>query len=157
MMNQKLSFSQIFGRKADVTRILLSVVFIALVFIPLVRMFINIDSDSLHKVTASPTFSTVIANSLTATAIATILTLIIAYLLAVSIERTNIRFKSVFGIIFCFANVDTVHFKWHGTDHPLRKQWDYNETVWLKRQYLWLTRYRSRIYPVRVSGRISYV
>lgn len=100
MMNQKFSFSQILGRKADVTRILLSVVFIALVFIPLVRMFINIDSDSLHKVMASPTFSTVIANSLTATAIATILTLIIAYLLAVSIERTNIRFKSVFGIIF---------------------------------------------------------
>ena len=150
-MNQKFSFSQILGRKADVTRILLSVVFIALVFIPLVRMFINIDSDSLHKVMASPTFSTVIANSLTATAIATILTLIIAYLLAVSIERTNIRHH------LCFANVDAVHFKWHGTDHPLRKQWDYNETVWLKRQYLWLTRYRSRIYPVRVSGRISYV
>ena len=99
-MDKKLSSNRIFGRKADATRILLSVVFIALVFIPLVRMFANIDAGSLSKVIASPTFGIAVANSITATLIATILTLFIAYFLAACIERTNIRFKSLFGIIF---------------------------------------------------------
>lgn len=102
---QKIAFykrriRRLFGKKADITRILLAVIFITLVFIPLIRMFANIDGESLKKVVNSANFGTAILNSLTVTTVATIITTVIAYLLAVCIERTNIRFKSFFGIIF---------------------------------------------------------
>lgn len=87
-------------RKADLTRLLLSFVFIALVFFPLITMFTYVDGDSLKKVFTAPNFGTVVANSLISTTISTVITLVLAYALAVCVERTNIRFKSVFGILF---------------------------------------------------------
>ncbi|MBQ8881019.1 MAG: ABC transporter permease subunit [Oscillospiraceae bacterium] len=88
------------GRKADITRLLLGAVFIALVFLPLITMFTYVDGESLNKVVSAANFGTIVANSLISTTLATAITLVLAYALAVSVERTNIRFKSIFGILF---------------------------------------------------------
>ena len=50
--------------KADIVKILLSMVFIAVVFLPLIRMFMHMDSESIRRVAASPTFATSIVNSI---------------------------------------------------------------------------------------------
>ena len=76
-------------RKADLTRLLLSFVFIALVFFPLITMFTYVDGDSLKKVFTAPNFGTVVANSLISTTISTVITLVLAYALAVCVERTR--------------------------------------------------------------------
>lgn len=86
--------------KADTTKILLAVIFISLVFIPLVTMFTNMDANSIKNVVESPTFGTAVKNSLVSTTIATVITIVLAYALAISVERTNIKFKGVFSIIF---------------------------------------------------------
>lgn len=91
---------KLLGKKADASKILLSLVFISLVIIPLFRMLLNIDKDSIQKVFLSANFGKVICNSLLATGIATVITVTIAYLLALCISRTDIRFKKFFCIVF---------------------------------------------------------
>ena len=99
-MVKRNPLSALLGRKADITRLLLSIVFIALVFVPLVNMFTHVDADSLRKVFTAPNFGTVVKNSLVSTAISTVITLVLAYTLAMCVERTNIKCKSIFGILF---------------------------------------------------------
>ena len=86
--------------KVDSTRVSLSVIFISLVFLPLLRMFENMDIVSIKSVATFPTFSIAIKNSLVAAIVATVITIVLAYVLAVSLERTNINFKGVFATIF---------------------------------------------------------
>lgn len=86
--------------KTDTTKILLSVIFISLVFIPLISMFLKMDAQSFNSVVSSPVFGTAIKNSLLSTAVSTVITIVIAYSLAMSIERTNIKCKGLFSIIF---------------------------------------------------------
>lgn len=95
MLKKKIRF-----KKADTTKILLSAVFISLVFIPLVRMFANIDAESMQSVLKSPAFGTAIKNSLVSTTISTVITIALAYTMAMSVERSKIKFKSIFSIIF---------------------------------------------------------
>lgn len=98
---KKRTIKIMFGtRKADITRMLLAVVFIALVFVPLVRMFLYIDSESIRKVISTPIFGTAVKNSLMSTIVATILTVLLSLIVAISIERSNIKFKGFFGVIF---------------------------------------------------------
>lgn len=85
---------------ADVTKIILSMVFIALVFIPLVRMFTFLKPESFKKVISSPQFFEALTNSIVSSILATVITVVIAFTLAICIQRTNIKFKGVFGVIF---------------------------------------------------------
>ena len=86
--------------RADLSKIVLSIIFISLVFLPLMSMFINMDAKSIQSVISSPVFGTSIKNSLISTTISTVITLVLAYVLAMSIERTNIKLKGLFSIIF---------------------------------------------------------
>ena len=99
MLKKELKYV-LLDKKADFARLLLSCVFIALVFIPLFTMFSHIDRESLQKVIHAPNFGSVVTNSLVSTAISTVITLVLAYALAVAVERTNIKCKSIFGILF---------------------------------------------------------
>lgn len=87
-------------RKADIVRIMLSIVFIALVFVPLMYMFTYLDGESIRKVFSAENFGTIVGNSLISAALSTVITIALAYVLALCIARTNIRFKSIFGILF---------------------------------------------------------
>ena len=88
--------------KLDATKILLICFFTCLVILPLIRMLINISSESLNSVFSSENFGTLVENSLLATIISTLIVLVIAYLLAVCVERTTIRFKGLLNIILVF-------------------------------------------------------
>lgn len=86
--------------KADATKSFLAIVFISLVFIPLLTMFAYMDSESVKSVISSSAFGTAVKNSLLSTGLATIITIVISYALAMSIERSNIKFKKLFVIVF---------------------------------------------------------
>ena len=98
-MNKSL-ISVLRDRKADILRMLLACVFIGLVFIPLFKMFTYVNADSIRKVIKTPIFLEAVTNSLVSTAISTAITLVLAYTLAMCVERTNIKYKSFFGILF---------------------------------------------------------
>jgi len=86
--------------KADVVKVLLSAVFIVLVFVPLIKMLLSMNGDSISNVVNSYNFVSAILNSLVSTVISTVITVVLAYFVALCIERSNIKLKSIFGIIF---------------------------------------------------------
>ena len=86
--------------KAEFTKLFLALVFVAMVFIPLVRMFSYMDIESIRRVVSSPSFGEAVVHSLVSALLATIITVAIAFFLALCIERTNIRLKGFFAIIF---------------------------------------------------------
>ena len=85
---------------AEYTKLLFALVFVGMVFIPLIRMFSYMDAQSFNKVITSPNFSTAVKNSLVSAVIGTVITVVIAFFLALCIKRTNIKLKGLFGIIF---------------------------------------------------------
>ena len=86
--------------KADAVKLLLSVVFISVVFLPLIRMFTYMDADSIRRVLSAPNFAAAVKNSLISALLGTIVTVVVAFILAISVQRTKIRFKSIFEVIF---------------------------------------------------------
>lgn len=86
--------------KAEYVKLTLSLVFISMVIIPLARMFMYIDGASIQKVVSSPVFGQAVLHSVVSALLGTVITVVIAFLLAMCVERTNIKLKSVFGIIF---------------------------------------------------------
>ncbi|MBO5387737.1 MAG: phosphonate ABC transporter permease, partial [Lachnospiraceae bacterium] len=87
-------------KKSDATKTLLAFVFIALIFIPLVNMFMYMDKESVDKVVSSPVFGTAVKNSLASTLVSTVITVVLAFALAMSIERSSIKFKKIFSVLF---------------------------------------------------------
>ena len=86
--------------KADTTKLLLAAIFISMVFLPLIRMFLHMDAKSISGVLSSPNFASSVCNSLIATVIATVITIILAFVAAICVERTKIKFKGLFSILF---------------------------------------------------------
>ena len=96
-MNISLHFSKY---KFGIVKVLLSAVFIVLVLVPLFKMFTSIKAIHFKEVFSSPSFVSIVTNSLTTTIIATLITILLAYIIALCIERSNIKYKSIFGIFF---------------------------------------------------------
>ncbi|MBQ5711631.1 MAG: ABC transporter permease subunit [Oscillospiraceae bacterium] len=86
--------------KAELTKLVLALVFVSMVFIPLIRMFSYMDADSIRRVVSSPVFGKAVLNSLTSALLGTVLTTVLALVLALCVERTRIPCKGIFAIIF---------------------------------------------------------
>ena len=86
--------------RADCAKLFLSVLFIGVIFLPVVRMFAHMDGKSILKVIQAPNFLTAVTNSLTSAVLGTLITVLLAFGIAMCIQRTNIRCKGIFGIIF---------------------------------------------------------
>lgn len=86
--------------KADITKILLAIIYMSLVFVPLIRMFMNMDMNSISNVVHSANFGISILHSLVAASLSTVITIVLAYALAICTERINIKFKGCFAVIF---------------------------------------------------------
>lgn len=86
--------------KADLTKILIALVFIAAVFIPLIRMFLYMDVESIQRVVQSPQFSAAVLHSVITAGVGTLITVTLAFVLAICVQRTAIRYKNIFSIIF---------------------------------------------------------
>lgn len=76
-----------------------ALIFIALVILPLVRMFFFMDRETVKAVLTSASFKKGLINSLTVSTISTVISVVIAYLLAICIERSNIKCKSLFRVL----------------------------------------------------------
>lgn len=87
-------------RKADAGKLLLSLFFILLVFVPLIRMLCNITPESISRVFHSPLVRPAVVNSLISTIIATVISIVLAYIAAFCVERTKIKAKGLFSVIF---------------------------------------------------------
>ena len=81
------------------SRVALILVFCALVLIPLVRMFFNLDADSISEVMASAQFGEAVRNSVFVSLLSALISLVIAYALAWVLNRTLIPFKGIISII----------------------------------------------------------
>ena len=84
---------------AAASKIIFASVFAVFIILPLVRMLLYIDGESFCEVLAAPYFKTAVINSLAASGTATLITLVISYLLAMCISRVDIKFKNVFSVI----------------------------------------------------------
>ena len=93
-------FKRLTFGKAEYTKILFALVFIGMVFIPLIRMFSYMDADSIRNVVTSHGFGDAALHSLVSALLGTIFTVTIAFLLALCIKRTNIKLKGLFEILF---------------------------------------------------------
>ena len=87
-------------KQADTTKLLLGTIFLVLVFLPLLQMFLNVDSATLKKVLTSAGFTNALFNSLMATSCSTVISVTLACILALLVQRSNIRMKTLFSAIF---------------------------------------------------------
>lgn len=85
--------------KKNSSKIVLSVFYIMLLIIPIIKMFLFIDKVSILSVLNNPSFKKTLFNSINISSIATFISLVIAYVLAWSIERTRIKFKGIISIL----------------------------------------------------------
>ncbi len=85
---------------AEYTKLLFSLVFVGMVFIPLFHMFSYMDGESIKRVVSSPLFGEAVWHSLVSATVGTLITVVLAFLLALCIKRTNIRLKGLFSVIF---------------------------------------------------------
>ena len=81
------------------SKLLVGVVFAVLVIFPLLRMFFYIDGESLHKILTNDISFQAAKNSLVSGLIATMITLVIAYMLAMCVERSGIRLQGVWNTL----------------------------------------------------------
>ena len=105
MMNNSIRekgawYHRAMSKRADVVKILLAIVFLSLVFLPLLRMFLQMDGESLRNVFQAPSFTSSVLHSLISALLSTVITVALAFALAMWIERTNIRLRGLFSILF---------------------------------------------------------
>ena len=79
--------------------LILAFLLVSVVF-PLVNLLLRIRWEDITAVCSSPQFGDMIKNSLLTTLTATFLSVGLAMLLAWCINRTNIRFRAIFSILF---------------------------------------------------------
>lgn len=88
------------GRASGVVKILLMAVFVLLVIIPLIRMFTTVTPENIRNVFSSQNFPQALKNSLVATSVATVITILLAYFAALCVERSAIKCKGLWGVLF---------------------------------------------------------
>ncbi len=99
MAQGKINTAQKYKGSWTVSKIIFACVFAAFVILPLVRMLLYINGESLLEVFQAPYFKTAVVNSLAASGTATLITLVISYLLALCVSRVDMKFKTIFSVI----------------------------------------------------------
>ncbi|MBR3714936.1 MAG: ABC transporter permease subunit [Clostridia bacterium] len=87
--------------RLDLVKLLLAIIFILLCLLPLARMLFFIDKETLTKVVSSESFGKSVLNTLLVGVTATAISVTLALLLSFSLQRTKVRGKSAFSMIFC--------------------------------------------------------
>lgn len=86
--------------KNNVVKILLATFFIVAVIFPLLSMLSHLGDVDIAAVVSAPQFRTAMLNSLIAAGLSTVCSVSLAFALAWSIARSNIRFKGVLSVLF---------------------------------------------------------
>jgi iron(III) transport system permease protein len=79
-------------------KILIGIFLLITVVFPLGAMLLNLADADIGAIISSERFGQALINSITAAAISTLISIFVAYLFALSVVRTNIRFREVFSI-----------------------------------------------------------
>lgn len=82
------------------TKLLLAIFLVVSVILPLVRLLLNVNIEDIKSIVQSAQFVPMVLNSLATTSIATVISVGIAWGLAWCVNRTNIRYKSIFSVLF---------------------------------------------------------
>lgn len=77
-------------------KIFVALVLLLLVVFPIIKMFTAMTADSFRAVFQSPLFAEAVKNSVVLSGIATVIVIVVAYLLAYCMERTKIYGKNIF-------------------------------------------------------------
>lgn len=88
-----------FFPKATLPKVILCLIFVAFVFFPFAQMVAKITSEDITSVFASPAFLPALFTSLKAAAATTLISVTLGFLLAFSLNRTNIPLKGVFTVL----------------------------------------------------------
>lgn len=86
--------------KSGTVKVLLVVFFFSVVVFPLIRMLVNIDATSIKAVVRSNNFGTAVKNTVVSSLIATVIAIALAFAVAYLTERTKLRFRSFWNIVF---------------------------------------------------------
>lgn len=84
----------------NVSKLLVSGFLILFVVAPMINLILGISVSDIKSIVGSAQFTTMLKNSLITTAIATIISVMIAYFMAMAINRTNMKYKSIFTVLF---------------------------------------------------------
>lgn len=84
----------------NVSKLLVSGFLILFVVAPLLNLILGISVSDIKSIVGSAQFTIMLKNSLITTAIATIISVMIAYFMAMAINRTNMKYKSIFTVLF---------------------------------------------------------
>ena len=88
------------NKRYQASRILVALFLFFFVVCPLIALLVNIDVQDIQKVITSPQFQPMVVNSLCTTILATLLSVSLAFALAWFMNRSNIRYRSVFTMLF---------------------------------------------------------
>ena len=115
-MKKRFSLARI--NRSDYVKVPLSIVFIALVFLPLIRMFTHMDAQSIRRVVNSPVFLTSIINSLVSAVLGTVITYLLYVLNAqIYVSKAFLGlfspclclyplFQAVWVLLFCLVTTE---------------------------------------------------
>ncbi len=84
---------------STVCKFVIAAVLIGLVILPILQMFAVLKLQDIKDVFSNPKLPHVLLNTLTFTGAATVIVILLAYALAWSIQRTDIKLKGVFNVI----------------------------------------------------------
>ena len=94
---------------------LLLIYLLGTVVYPLIPLLGTITAQDMEKVLTSAQFLPMLGNSLLTTTMATVISVTLAFALAYALNRSNIRFKSGFVMLFTMPHADPQHLSWHGS------------------------------------------
>ena len=88
------------GRLSGSVKLLLAAIFAVAILLPLGRMFLEMDGESIRAVFGAETFGQTLLNSVSVALTATVIVVLLAYALAVATQRVDIKLKGLFALIF---------------------------------------------------------
>lgn len=88
------------SKRYRLTRVFIYVFLFISVVCPLVALLLNINPSDISTIVSEPNFGSMVFNSVFASSVATIISVLIALSLAWAINRSNIKHKSVFTLLF---------------------------------------------------------
>lgn len=87
-------------KSVRIAKLILILFFSFTVLIPVLCLLLSMDMDSWKRVFSSPQFISALKNSFFVTSVSTVLSIVISFILAWCIARTEIKLKGIFGTVF---------------------------------------------------------
>lgn len=88
------------NKTLSMAKIIIAIFLVVSVLFPLMRLLFNINIEDIESIVESAQFGEMVLNSLVTTSIATIIVVTLAWGFAWCVNRTRIRFKSFFSVLF---------------------------------------------------------